>query len=143
MINFSPNDNHIYTDDELRTHVNIALRDEFIIDINHLIKKRRRCNKASNIFEILGHLLLVITSSICFINGCLNGSLLSLIGGTINVIACGFMRFSMYCKSKSKQENKILNKFLKSKKIDEVPHFVDLQETQNNNNNHNHNNSPI
>jgi len=142
MINFSPNDNHIYTDDELRNHVNIALRDEFITDINHLIKKRKRCYKASNIFEILGHLLLLITATISFINGCLNGSILSLISGTINIIGCACMRFSMYCKTKSKNENKILNKFLKSQKIDQIPH-LGLEENINQNQNHNHNNSPI
>lgn len=113
------------TNEQLRTEIEDNIINPTIeSEIKKLIKSRTKWKNISHYTELIGYILIVISTIFAFIS--IEYFVFNFITGCLNTAALALLKFSDYANNESREQTEVLNTFLVRLNIQEIPQLLSL-----------------
>jgi hypothetical protein len=97
----------------------------YYLDIESIIKSRRRWRVCGHIFETISKVMIACSGILSFSSGYYAVPVLGFLAGSSSTLSLACVQFSSYCFKESKDNTEELNKLLTKINLDTIPDYND------------------
>jgi hypothetical protein len=95
----------------------------YYLDIETIIKNRRRWHICGHVFETFSKILIACSGILSFSSGYYDTPILGFLAGSSSTLSLASVQFSSYCFKESKDNTEELNKLLTKINLDTIPEY--------------------